>query len=300
MQQWTNPDLPLVAFDAGGSQIDATFDGEKVQQYDSPLTLLADLATPHRIVAERSLEAYKLSNLDEFLAQVEAAGHEARWFNQRQTRREGRRLGEAGESRFLTTQKVKDRKTDEVKEVVVYDKSDRNDARVIYRIGTNGRTHLARMRSRLPLLDPWRDQHRLAKQDLMWLRRGDWSVTQAELAKAVKRQLLDQVPMAKEDQARIKGFTMTMVATVYVVALHTETRDEFERMLGNYGTGHPSQFRSNYYFWNYEKYRDQRDLSTMRRDWRWLRSLLIRELGVGPGRQAPFYGPYASRPTPTG
>lgn len=289
-QQWEYPDLPLVAFDAGGKQIEVTFDGEEVVVYDTPLDLLLDLKQPHRIVAERSLEAYKLSNLDEFLTQAQAAGHECKWYNQRETGRWGKRLGEAGETRFLTTKRVKNSKLDIMEEVVIYNKSDANDARVIYRIGSNGRTHLSPMRSRLPIDHPWRERFRIAKQDLMLLRRGDWDLTQAELAKAVKRQLLE-IPMSKDDMARVRGFTTTMIATVYVIAQHTENIDEYHRMLGDYGTGHPSQFRSNFYFWNYEKYRATRDLTAMRREWRWLRSMLINYLGVGPVRQGPFSGP---------
>lgn len=216
--------LPLVAFDWSRSAIDYTFDGETVAQVARFEELLALLDRPHRIVCETTVECYQPARRAEFFRSVRAAGHELLVINPR-----------------LTAHKRKRREK--------LEKTDENDARVIYRMATDGATHLYR-----PIETPdaeWvakREAVNAAHTEARWSGvKDDWSAQAAailgpydELPADLRRALGDG-----------KAYSKSVLGAVWTASLHASSRREFERLLGLYAAGYPSHLRSDIHHWGY-------------------------------------------------
>jgi hypothetical protein len=206
--------LPVVALDWAIHAVHVTFDGQRVDRYDRVDDLLATLTEPHRIVAEATFESWDPERRRNVLAQIRDAGHEIHVYRPIHTARH--------------------RAPD-------MDKSDENDARVIYRIASEQRIHT------YPPVDPdpvWVSKRETLNREYTHLRLtgGKDSLTAAATAVLGPYDALDE--QARSVLGNGKKYSPSLLAAAYFAAQHSTSRSEFERLLGLHGSGHPSVLRS--------------------------------------------------------
>ena len=107
----------LVALDWSFSAVHATFDGSAVARWADMGVFLDSLDSPHKIVAESSFESWDPARRLAMIDRLRAAGHELYVFRPKYTARLRAQLPDM-------------------------EKTDENDARLIYMIATNGKHHL--------------------------------------------------------------------------------------------------------------------------------------------------------------
>lgn len=248
-----NDDMrPLVALDWSFSAVHTTTEGESVTRWHDMPAFLESLPGPHKIVAESSFGSWDPDRRKALIEQLRAAGHELYVFRPKYTARLRKSLPHL-------------------------EKSDANDARVIYMIATNGKLHL------YPVRDPdaaWLNFRR--ESNLEWgISRLDG--TKATYAKQAKR-LLGPYKTQPETRQRALGngkdYSPTVIAVLYFCALKCSTRNEFERLIGLHGSGYPSLLRSEIHNHSMKHARNRGvSMSAYRREirraWRDLRNALV-------------------------
>lgn len=254
---------PLVAFDWSGKHLDVTFDGVTVRQVDRSEDLLPLLNVPHRIVCESTFESYKPERRAAMVELFRSKGHELYMY------------------RPLATAKF--RKTEGI------EKTNTNDAQVIFRIAQETNMHL------YPAIG--RDE--------------DWASRRAELnaeyhairSMGLKTELLIEPAkeilgsfksLSPEDKAMfgnaaLDKYSETLLAAVYFATRYTSNRHEFERLLGMSGSAHPSLLRSDVHHHVYRHMRKRRSV-TMSEFRRSVRTLRARFLAEGVGMSAEIDG----------
>lgn len=161
------------------------------------------------------------------------------------------------------------------------DKSNSNDALVIYRIATETRTHI------YPLLDPnpeWTERRETINRRYLEIRAAQ---QKAELLINPTKEILGKFSkLSNEDKvmygnSKLDGYCETLLAAVYYATSVTTSRGEFERVLGLWQSAHPSLLRSDMH---HHAFRSQRrrgvTIADFRRTARRLRARLM-EAGVG-------------------
>lgn len=217
-QRFKDDTRPAIAFDWSANNLDCTFDGEKVFSVKKVEDLAALLKTPHKIVCEASFESFVPGRRQLMATMLRDAGHELYVFRPNATAR----------YRFL--HKI--------------EKSNTNDAQVIYRIATETETHV------YPLLAPdseWADRRAVLNRDYFVIK---MSKQKPELLIKPAKKILGWYSKLPADLKWAYGngkpdkYSETLLAAVYFATLSTTNRYEFERLLGLWQSAHPSLLRS--------------------------------------------------------
>lgn len=210
---------PLLVFDWSAQVLDVTTDGEVVTQMKNIETLADSLNEPHKIVCESSFEPYVLGRRQGMAKLLRERGHELYTFNQRQTARRRRELE--------------------------LDKSNDNDARVIFDIAANTNMHMH------PLLpDPdeeWIERRSKLNREYLHIK---FNGQKPELLIKPAKAILGRFSKRTEEEQEMWGngkpdkYSDSVLAAVYFTTARTRSRDEFERLLGLYQAGYPTLLRS--------------------------------------------------------
>lgn len=273
---WRLPeDMKLVAGDWSGKGLHVTYDGREVIEQGGTKALIqlinhlkARTDGPFTLVVEAPFEAFNIDQRQLVMDAARAAG--------------------------ITFKTISPRQTAwwRIDRGVV--KSDKNDARAIYAIAaTQGLDVLHDPAPALPEDDPWALTRKAAERELMVLRRtGNKELLWQELIKVLPkfRTLTAEQQLALGGSG---GYSKAILPAAYVAARHTADIREWERLMGLYASGKPSQFRSDVFHhgWKGNKassrkarmeaiYGD-RALSVFRRNLRWLYRQ-VRVLDVEP------------------
>lgn len=257
--------MHIVAFDWDGKSIWVSEDGqvENVRGMTDQFQLLDELKArtdgPFLVVCEAPFESYMPDRRQRTIQEYEAAGITLRTINPRSTAwwRINRGL----------------------------EKSNEQDAAAIFNIAKHAYDHGHRLHKPAPALDendPWAQTRKRAERELMVLRRSG----QKDLLYQALVQELPKVKELTEEQQRAlagsSGYSKAILPAVYVAAKHTADIKQWERLMGLYESGKPSQFRSDIFRhgWQgnkngsrkarFEAWYGDRALSVFRRNLRWL------------------------------
>jgi len=216
--------LRTVAVDWDGKAVHISEDGILEHVYDLPdqFVLLSQTTEPTRFVTESTIESYDPERRQATIVAFADAGHDLRTISPRLT-------GWWRAERGLL-------------------KSNAQDAVAIYHIATNGRTHLKR--PSLYVDEAWIALRDEAEYEIMVLRR---SGRKDQLWEALVEQLppfKSLTPIRQRALGAGGNYSKSILPAVYVAA--TYTRDNikaWERLMGLYGAGKNSQFRSDVFNW---------------------------------------------------
>lgn len=206
---------PVVAVDWSIRRLDATADGSRVFTLASFDELLAGIDRPAKIVCEATVESWDPARRADLLTTVRTAGHELYVYRPIHTARLRRRLG--------------------------IEKSDTNDARMIFRIATEGRLHLYPA----PDLDLARSSEReRLTGDYVRLRLSGGKTRLIEAATSLLGSYR-RLPAAHQmTLGNGKHYSPSLIAATAFAAAHASSRGQFERILGLHGSGYPTILRS--------------------------------------------------------
>lgn len=250
---------PLVVFDWSANALDCTFDGKKVFQVKKVEQLAEMLTEPHRIVCEASFESFIPGRRHAMAKMLRDAGHEIYTFRPTAT------------ARYRHNHEI--------------EKSNVNDAVVIYKIATETNTHICR------LLDPdpeWFARAAALNREYFIIKMSKQKPDQ--LIKPAKKILGWYSKLTPEQRVmwgngKADKYSETMLAVTYFATLHTTNRYEFERLLGLRQSGYPSLLRSDTHHHGYGSLRKREvTMSEYRRAIRNLRSVFI-AAGVGANEE---------------
>lgn len=214
--------MNTVAFDWSGKGIDVTFDGITSERMPDVNALLGSLSGPHRIVCESTYESYIEERRDAFTVACIEAGHDLRTFKPRFTAKLRTALG--------------------------IEKTDANDALVIFRVAEAGLVPL----KRASVVDPgYRARHRAINLEHTIGRfMGESDSLVAEFEKALPIDSLDEtqrlVFLTKAGTWRTE-----FVAGIVRAARHAINRNDFERLTGMSANGYGCHLRSDIMHWGY-------------------------------------------------
>jgi hypothetical protein len=214
---------PLLAFDWSANELDCTFDGDKVftVKRAEDLLLLPELAAPHRLVCEASFESFVPGRRQAKARELRDAGHELYVFRSTATERYRRRHG--------------------------IEKTNVNDAQVIYKIATETATHI------YPLMDPdpeWAEEReRINKEYYVIKMAKDKPKLLINPAKKVLGRFSKLTPEQQQlwGDGKAGDYSKTLLAAVYYATSITTNRTDFERVLGLWQSAHPALMRSEVY-----------------------------------------------------
>ena len=206
---------PIVAVDWSLREVHVTYDGWAVKRLPSVHDLIDELDSPHRIVAESTIESWDPDRRAALARRATDEGHELVVFRPIHTARLRNELG--------------------------LEKSHEEDARVIYKIATGGTTHL------YPILTPdikWAQFRTEANREYQRLRLSGEKAALAEQATAILGPYKDLDADEQLVLGNGKTYLETALAAVYFAAQHASSRKTFERLLGLHGSAYPSLLRS--------------------------------------------------------
>jgi hypothetical protein len=222
---------PMVALDWSSRRgVHYTFDGETVTNVANLDALLDVLVRPTDIYLERTFESYSLEARARFERRCARAGHTLHTIDPRQTDRRRREEG--------------------------WDKTDENDARVLWKLAQK-RTHF-HVGNVPDVSETFKRRQEDARRDLMITRctgrREEYAEQQIArlppfetLDPRLQKVLVGAITMRK-GQPRYMEYNATLVSAVAKAAEHhIGSRAEFEQMVGLHGNGHRSIFRSDIY-----------------------------------------------------
>jgi hypothetical protein len=216
--------LRTVAFDWDGKAVHVSEDGILEHVYDEPdqFVLLARFLEPTQFVTESTIESYDPDRRRQTIEGFASAGHDLRTISPRLT---GWWRAERG-----------------------LPKSNAQDAVAIYHIATNGRTHLKR--PSLDVDEAWTVLREEAEYEIMVLRRsGRKDLLWERLVERLPR-FRDLTPIRQRALGAGGNYSKSILPAVYVAATYTRNNIKaWERLMGLYGAGKNSQFRSDVYNW---------------------------------------------------
>lgn len=214
--------MKTVAFDWSGKGIDVTFDGQTSERIDSVFTLLDTLTEPHRIICEATVESYLPDKRAEFIEACASAGHNVQVYHPKYTARY--------------------RKANDI------EKTDANDALVIWTVGTSGLVNLQRLRATDP---EWATFSRTVNREHTIGRfSGETDELVARFEAIISKDTLT-------DDGRLVFLTKAgdwrsqLVAGVVRASEAVSSRNEFERLIGLSANGYGSHLRSDVVYWGY-------------------------------------------------
>jgi hypothetical protein len=149
-------------------------------------------------------------------------------------------------------------------------RTDFEDAQAIQWAAING----AHLKTPAIADEAWTELRENAEQRFVRLRR---SGKKDQYARELLRRIEPFVLQPYERKIALgpaEGYSLVIVAAVGVAAEFVSSRPDFERLVGIYAHGYPSQFRSDLYHWGWNRQPVKRDrgltLSVYRREIRWL------------------------------
>lgn len=198
------------------------------------------LDEPHVIVTESTLESWDHSRRETIVRRARQAGHEILVFRPIHTARQ--------------------RPAD-------WDKSDVNDAKVIYRIAREGRLRLYP----IPKPDPaWAERFYDINHQYALLRLQERKPELVAKAAATLGPYKNQSSDIQQALGNGKDYMPSVIAAAYHAAQHAPNRNTFERLLGLHGSGHPGILRSEVHHHGYRHLRKRGvTWSQYRRALRW-------------------------------
>jgi hypothetical protein len=205
----------IVAVDWSLREVHVTYDGKRVKRLTSVHDLLDELESPHRIVAESTIESWDPARRAALAERVAEEGHELLVFRPIHTARLRNSLG--------------------------LDKTHEEDARVIYKIATEGTIHLYR------ILRPdveWAEFRIAVNREYQRLRLSGEKAALSSAAIAILgpyKELDDETRLVLGNG---ETYLETALAAVYFAAQNASSRMTFERLLGLHGSAYPSLLRS--------------------------------------------------------
>jgi hypothetical protein len=215
--EWGNDLRNVVAMDWSMKGIHVTFDGVEVDKFPSTEALLGVLTEPHRIVAESTFESWDPARKAALVARIRAEGHEIYVFRSRNTERVRKEIG--------------------------LDKSDANDARVIFHIATETAKNIYP----LPGVDlDWAAYRTEANLEYDRARKAGGKKDLSATFKAIFGRYRDLPPEQKEVLGNPKNgtYSPTLTAVIVFAAQRCGTREQFEQLLGLHGSACPTLLRS--------------------------------------------------------
>ena len=214
--------MNMVAFDWSGKGIDVTFDGETSVRMDNVDSLLAILDEPHVIVCEATYESYVPERRDAFTLACAADGHDLRTFKPRFTARLRNELG--------------------------IEKTDANDALVIFRVASLGIIPM----KKAGIVDPdYRARHTaINREHTIGRFVGESESLVAEFEQAIPKETLTDIQklafLTKAGEWRGQ-----FISGIVRASRHATSRNDFERLTGMYANGYGCHLRSDIYHWGY-------------------------------------------------
>jgi hypothetical protein len=262
---------PVVAFDWSIKAVDVTEDGKNTRRYPSVDTLIVDLADRRRsacrVVCESSVSSYPAGERNATIRKFTAAGHTLFFIPPKLTSRYRGHDPRPGD----TTPRRPDPKDRwALNGVSPTGKTDAGDALAIWAVACGPTVPYRAKRD-----DDDASATKVARRNL--IRYAFWAEQRegrtGDLAAHCKRKL----------RGNTFGLSDSTLAAVYFIAMHTDSRDEFEALLGLSAAGYPSILRA--YIHTNEGRERAADLSTWRRQIRQARRAL---LNAGHGRSTPW------------
>lgn len=215
--------MNTVAFDWSGKGIDVTFDGVTSERLPDVNALLERLTEPHRIVCESTYESYIEEQRDAFTIACASAGHDLRTFKPRFTAKLRVALG--------------------------MDKTDANDALVIYRVAVAGLIPL----KRAGVVDPeYRARHKAINHEHTIGRFiGETDALVAEFERVFPKNSLTDIQrlafLTKSGEWRSQ-----FIAGIVRASRYATSRKDFENLTGMHANGYGCHLRSDIMHWGYK------------------------------------------------
>ena len=197
-----------------------TFDGETVHTTTNLPTMLRMLTTPHNVYCEATFESYDLEAREQFIGACREAGHN-----------------------LLTTP---NRATDRYRRKNDIEKTDEADCRVIWAIAHKQGTALKRPS---PVDKTIKELADKAERELQLARARGTKHLLNEAAEAILGDYGELSDSQKRTLGNGKEYRGPMLAAIFSATQEASSREEFERLLGLYAHGYPSQHRADIHNW---------------------------------------------------